>query len=154
MEVLLVLQILIVIALVGVILLQKSSSDGFTGGGGGSPGSFMTGRASANALTKITSILAAAFLLNSLVLAYMAAHIERAENVLDEAISETEGETEGAATENGETSSPLNNLQVPVDGAEDSAETIKGAVKDSVNKASKEVETAPAAIPTTVPVAD
>lgn len=92
MTVLLVLQIIVVIALIGVILVQKSSSDGFTGGS--SPNSFLTGRASANLLTRTTSILATIFILNSLVLAYLASHADRGASVLDEAASEVHGTKE------------------------------------------------------------
>jgi len=96
MEVLLVLQIIVVLALIGVILVQKSSSDGFTGGS--SPNSFMTGRASANLLTRTTAILATVFLVNSLVLAYIASHSEHADSVLDQAAKEVEGKKDAAKT--------------------------------------------------------
>ncbi len=89
MEILLVIQILVVVAMIAVILVQKTSSDGFTTGGG-SPNSFLTGRASANLFTHITAILAAIFILNSLVLAYMASHSERASSVLDQAAQEVD----------------------------------------------------------------
>ncbi len=81
MQVLLILQILIVIGLVATILVQKSSSDGFTGAS--SPSAFMSGRAQANLFTRVTSIFAALFIVNSLVLAYMASHTERGVTILD-----------------------------------------------------------------------
>lgn len=81
MQVLLILQILLVIGLVATILVQKSSSDGFTGAS--SPSAFMSGRAQANLFTRVTSIFAALFLINSLVLAYMASHTERGVSILD-----------------------------------------------------------------------
>ena len=62
--------LLIAIALVGVILLQRSEGGGLGMGGGG--GGFMTGRAAANALTRATAILAALFITTSLVLALLA----------------------------------------------------------------------------------
>ena len=69
--VLVVLHLLIAIALVGVILLQRSEGGGLGMGGGGG-GGFMTGRAAANALTRATAILAALFIATSLVLALLA----------------------------------------------------------------------------------
>ncbi len=93
MEILLVLQIVLVVAMIGVILVQKSGSDGFTGGA--SPNSFMTGRSSANLFTRITAILATLFIANSLVLAYLASHTERASSVLEKAIEESEKENAG-----------------------------------------------------------
>ena len=64
---LLVVHILIAIALVGVILLQKSEGGALGMGGGGMSG-FMTGRSTANLLTRATAILAAAFMTTSVLL--------------------------------------------------------------------------------------
>jgi preprotein translocase subunit SecG len=58
---LLVVHVLIAIAMVGVILLQKSEGGALGMGGGGMSG-FMTGRSTANLLTRATAILAAAFM--------------------------------------------------------------------------------------------
>lgn len=82
MTVLLVIHLLIVIALIGVILIQRSSADGFTGGGG-SANPFMTSRGSANFLTRTTAILATAFIVSSLVLAYWASHRSQ-QTIVDE----------------------------------------------------------------------
>ena len=62
---LLVIHILIAIALVGVILLQKSEGGALGMGGGGMSG-FMTGRSTANLLTRTTAILALVFFATSL----------------------------------------------------------------------------------------
>ena len=64
---LLALHILIAITLVGVILLQKSEGGALGMGGGGMSG-FMTGRSTANLLTRATAILAAAFMTTSVLL--------------------------------------------------------------------------------------
>jgi preprotein translocase subunit SecG len=64
---LLVLHIMIAISLVGVILLQKSEGGALGMGGGGMSG-FMTGRSTANLLTRATAILAAAFMTTSVLL--------------------------------------------------------------------------------------
>lgn len=69
--VILTIHVLIVLALIGVVLLQRSDG-GALGIGGGSGGGFMTGRGAANALTRTTSILAAAFFATSLILAIRA----------------------------------------------------------------------------------
>ena len=61
------------VALVGVVLLQRSEGGGLgMGSGGGGVGGFMTGRGQANALTRATAILAGLFFLTSIVLAVMA----------------------------------------------------------------------------------
>ena len=72
--VILVIHLLLAIALVGSILIQRSEGGGLGmgGGGGGGMGGLMTGRAAANMLTRITAGLAAAFIATSLTLAIMA----------------------------------------------------------------------------------
>jgi preprotein translocase subunit SecG len=72
-NVLLVVHILIAIALVGVVLIQRSEGGGL-GIGGGSGGGFMTTRGTANLLTRTTAIMAALFMLTSLALAILATH--------------------------------------------------------------------------------
>ena len=68
--VLLVIHLMIALALVGVVLLQKSEG-GALGMGGGS-GGFLTGRGTANLLTRITAGLAAAFFTTSILLSILA----------------------------------------------------------------------------------
>jgi preprotein translocase subunit SecG len=68
--VLLVIHIGVAIALVGVVLLQKSEGGALGMGGGGMSG-FMTGRSTANLLTRATAILAAAFFTTSVLLVVM-----------------------------------------------------------------------------------
>jgi len=70
---LLVLQAFIALALIGVILLQKSEGGGLgLGGGGGNSGNVFTARGAANFLTRLTAILAALFMLNCLVMSVVA----------------------------------------------------------------------------------
>lgn len=64
-----------------MILLQKSSSDGIISSS--SPNSMLSGRAKANLFTKITSILATIFIVNSIALAYLASHSKRESSLLD-----------------------------------------------------------------------
>ena len=64
---LLAVHILVAVALVGVVLLQKSEGGALGMGGGGMSG-FMTGRSTANLLTRVTAILAAAFMATSILL--------------------------------------------------------------------------------------
>ncbi|MEQ8227275.1 MAG: preprotein translocase subunit SecG [Rhodospirillales bacterium] len=80
-NVILVIHLLLAIGLVGVVLLQRSEGGGLgiggSGGGGGMSG-FMTGRATADLLTRTTAILATAFMVTSLMLAIIAAHDRKA----------------------------------------------------------------------------
>ncbi len=68
--VLLLIHLFLAIALVGVILLQKSEGGALGMGGGG--GGFLTARGAANLLTRTTAILATLFLATSLALAMIA----------------------------------------------------------------------------------
>jgi preprotein translocase subunit SecG len=69
--VLLVIHSLIALALIGVVLLQRSEG-GALGIGGGGSGGFMTGRGAANLLTRVTAGLAIAFFATSLLLSMIA----------------------------------------------------------------------------------
>lgn len=69
--VLLLLHLFIALALVGVVLLQKSEG-GALGIGGGGGGGFLTGRGTANLLTRATAGLAAAFFITSTALTILA----------------------------------------------------------------------------------
>lgn len=70
--VLLTVQILVCIAMIGVILLQRSEGGGLGLGTGGGVGGLMTGRGAANALTRTTVILATIFIVTSIALTFVA----------------------------------------------------------------------------------
>lgn len=70
-KVLLVLHVFVTIALIGVVLIQRSEGGGLGLGGGQGMGSFMTGRGTANLLTRTTAILGTAFFALSLALALL-----------------------------------------------------------------------------------
>jgi preprotein translocase subunit SecG len=80
--VILVVHLLIALAMIGVILLQKSEGGGLGMGGGGMSG-FMTGRSTANFLTRVTAGLAAAFMLTSVALGLLAASHRAPRSILD-----------------------------------------------------------------------
>jgi preprotein translocase subunit SecG len=71
--ILLTIHIMLAVALIGVVLLQRSEG-GIGGLGGGGMSGFMTTRGSANLLTRTTRWLAGAFMAMSLALAWIAAH--------------------------------------------------------------------------------
>jgi len=70
-KVLLVLHVFVTIALIGVVLIQRSEGGGLGIGGGQGMGNFMSGRGTANLLTRTTAILGTAFFLLSLSLALL-----------------------------------------------------------------------------------
>src|SRR5690606_33721100 len=75
-----VIHLIVVVALIGVVLLQRSEGGG-RGIGGGS--GFMTARGAANALTRTTAVLAAAFFVTSLGLSIIARYGEQPIDILD-----------------------------------------------------------------------
>jgi preprotein translocase subunit SecG len=70
MIVLIVIHLMLVVALIGVVLLQKSEGGGLVSTSGG----FLTGRGTANVLTRTTALLAAGFFLTSLALSWFASY--------------------------------------------------------------------------------
>ena len=81
--VLLVIHLMVAAALVGVVLLQKSEGGALGIGGGG--GGFLTGRGTANLLTRATAMLAAAFFTTSIALTLLARHTAPQGSVFDSA---------------------------------------------------------------------
>ncbi len=79
-NVVIVIHLMVVLALVGVVLLQRSEGGGLGIGGGSG---FMSARSTANALTRATAILAAAFFCTSIALSLIARYGDKATDVLD-----------------------------------------------------------------------
>ena len=69
LDILLVVHVVIAVLLIAVILLQKNSADALAGLGGGNNMGVVSARGAANFMTRMTVILAIAFMGNSLVLA-------------------------------------------------------------------------------------
>jgi len=81
---LLVLHLMVATALVGVVLLQRSEGGALgIGGGGGGGGGFLTGRGTANLLTRTTAALAAAFFTTSILLTLVAQSRAPTQSILD-----------------------------------------------------------------------
>jgi preprotein translocase subunit SecG len=96
--VILVIHLLLAIGLVGVVLLQKSEGGGLGiggGGGGGGMGGFLSGRETANILTRTTALLAAGFFATSLTLAILADSEGRRGSILDQPANATPEEVFG-----------------------------------------------------------
>jgi preprotein translocase subunit SecG len=69
--VLLIIHLFVTLALIGVVLIQRSEGGGLGVGTSQGMGSFMSGRGTANLLTRTTAILGTAFLVLSLALALL-----------------------------------------------------------------------------------
>ncbi|ACI93414.1 preprotein translocase SecG subunit [Afipia carboxidovorans OM5] len=73
--VIIIIHLIIVIALTGVVLVQRSEGGGLgIGGGGGGAGGFMSSRGTTNLLTRTTAILGTAFFITSLILSWLAGY--------------------------------------------------------------------------------
>jgi preprotein translocase subunit SecG len=71
--VIIVVHLMLVLALIGVVLLQRSEGGGLGMGSGGGAG-FMSSRGTANLLTRTTAFLAVGFFLTSLLLSWLAGY--------------------------------------------------------------------------------
>lgn len=84
--VIVVIHLLLAVALVTVILLQKSEGGALGIGGGGMSG-FMSGRSTANLLTRTTAVLTACFFGTSIALAMIASHGRAPSSVLSRPVT-------------------------------------------------------------------
>ena len=82
-NVILVIHLILALSLIGVVLLQRSEGGGLGMGGGGGGGGAMTGRSAASALSKLTWILAIAFISTSIAMTVIAAKNSAGSSVLD-----------------------------------------------------------------------
>jgi preprotein translocase subunit SecG len=80
-SVLIVIHILIVVALIAVVLLQRS--EGGALGTGGGTGSFMTGRGQANALSRATAVLGALFFATALLMSILSSWSRAPHSILE-----------------------------------------------------------------------
>ncbi|QPC92894.1 preprotein translocase subunit SecG [Mesorhizobium sp. INR15] len=101
--VLIVIHLMVVLALVGVVLLQRSEGGGLGIGGGSG---FMTARGAANALTRATAILAAAFFVTSLTLSIVARYGEKPIDILDRVPATSDGAGKGVLNQLPGTTAP------------------------------------------------
>lgn len=101
--VIIVVHLMIVLALVAVVLLQRSEGGGLGIGGGSG---FMTARGAANALTRATAILAVAFFVTSLSLSLIARYGSSPIDILDRVPAGEGGGGQGVLDQLGGTSTP------------------------------------------------
>src|SRR5215475_9565462 len=78
--VIIVIYLMIVVAMIGLVLLQRSEGGGLGIGGGGG---FLTSRGQSNVLTKTTATLAAVFFTTSLVLSVLAGWERKPHSILN-----------------------------------------------------------------------
>lgn len=116
-KVVLVIHLIIAAAMIGIVLMQKSEGGALgIGGGGGGAGGFLTGRGTANLLTRITAGLACLFFVTSLTLTIMAGGTDR-----------------NASRFNNAPAGATSNTGAPVDGSTPDA-TQPGGLLDSLRR--------------------
>lgn len=92
--VLIVIHLMLVLALVVTVLLQRSEGGALgIGGGGGGGGGFMGGRGSANVLTRATAVLAVGFIATSMLLTILARQEMPTRSIFDDPLTPQAGET-------------------------------------------------------------
>jgi preprotein translocase subunit SecG len=79
--VLIVIHLMVVLALVGVVLIQRSEGGGLGIGGGSG---FMSARGTANALTRTTAILATLFFVTSMAIGILSRYESKPTDILDQ----------------------------------------------------------------------
>ena len=90
-QVILVIHVILAIAMIGTVLLQRSEG-GALGIGGGGGGGFMSGRSTANFLTRATAVLAGLFMLTSLTLTIMAGNRGDQRSIVEDIQAESSSE--------------------------------------------------------------
>ncbi len=84
--VVIVIHLMLVLAMIGAVLLQKSEGGGL---GIGSSGGFMSSRGTANVLTRATAILAGGFFATSLILSIIAGHERKPTTIIQTPASQS-----------------------------------------------------------------
>ena len=92
-SVIIIIHLMLVVALIGVVMLQKSEGGGLVSSTSG----FLTGRGTANVLTRTTALLAAGFFLTSLALSWLAGFDRKPTSIIN---------TGGGATQEAPLSAP------------------------------------------------
>lgn len=112
-NVVLTVHLLLALALIGVVLLQRSEGGGLGMGGGG--GGAISGRSAGTALGKLTWILAIAFICTSMALTIIAAQKASGSSVLDRIVDAPTPAVESeAAPADGDTLTPSADGDAPL----------------------------------------
>jgi preprotein translocase subunit SecG len=112
-QIVLVIHLMLAIALIIVVLMQRSEGAGLSGlgtAGSGGMGGFLSGRGQANLLTRTTAILAAGFIATSILLAVIARQTAPTGSIFDQgpapAAEEEPLQPSDSGTEGGEPVQP------------------------------------------------
>jgi preprotein translocase subunit SecG len=117
--VVIVVHLMIVVTLIATVLLQKSEGGGLGMGGGAG---FMSGRGTANLLTRTTAVLAVGFFLTSLLLSWLASYDRKPVSIIGSPASQSQ----------------------PAGGATPVAPPTSGGILDSLKKSDEMQQNQPA----------
>jgi preprotein translocase subunit SecG len=121
--VLLVIYLMVVVALIGIVLIQRSEGGGLGIGGGSG---FMSARGAANALTRTTAILATLFFVLALGMGILSRYESKPTDILDR-IPGTTGNGNGVLDSLGGQATPSTNQQAPAPTNNNAVPTEGGA---------------------------
>ena len=116
-NIVLTIHLILALALVGIVLLQRSEGGGLGLGGGGGGDSIMSGRGAATALTKITWVLAIAFIITSMSLTIIASRNANSSSIFDRLGTNSENkeiDTDALLPPTDELLPPVKNENVPL----------------------------------------
>ncbi len=136
--VLIVVHLMIVAALIGLILIQRSEGGGLGIGGGSG---FMSARGASNALTRTTAILATLFFVTSLSMGILARYQSSPTDILDNIPLQEGGQQNGILDSLGPTADP--NAVPTTDGASSSAVPTTAPVTEAPATDNNNGETVP-----------
>ena len=116
-NIVLTIHLILALALVGIVLLQRSEGGGLGLGGGGGGDGIMSGRGAATALTKITWVLAIAFIMTSMSLTIIASRNANSSSIFDRLGTNSENkeiDTDALLPPTDELLPPVKNENVPL----------------------------------------
>ena len=116
-NIVLTIHLILALALVGIVLLQRSEGGGLGLGGGGGGDGIMSGRGAATALTKITWVLAIAFIVTSMSLTIIASRNANSSSIFDRLGTNSENkeiDTDALLPPTDELLPPVKNESVPL----------------------------------------
>jgi len=142
LTILLILQVIFGLGIIGLVLIQKTGTDGF-GLGGGSGLGIMSGRAKANFFTRATAIFAAGFMLNSLIMAFISSR-QSDHSLIDQIPLSVESSTEKPKADTAPVeSAPADKAAPAPDQKTEPTVPVEGKAKESSPVTEKKTEEKP-----------
>jgi len=149
-SVVLVIHLIFALAIIGLVLLQRSEGGGLgIGGGGGGLGGFASAKGTANALTKMTAICAAGFFVTSLTLGVLASKSSQQNIGLLENVDASQIEAMAPVSDNNEAPSGI--TYTPPSEIDDTGASVEKA-QESTEDSKTQPTTQPAADEPSAPI--